>query len=341
MNVYYVSQANDGCYYYRCYLPMLYNGWDGTYTSMLSEAKSAKQLTREVVRQDVVVFQRPYDDARLELIKRLKELGIKIVFDNDDTYRDLDNKMNFKTEFERQRWFLEECLRLADMATTTTVELAKEYRQFNDNVVVLPNYIDPSDWDEPLRNEGDKIKIGFVGSVTHNADYEHIKPLINELADRDDVEVVVMGMRHAPKHLKRKLQSEIDYWEGLGVTWVDSVSAAEYPDALNELRLDMMLIPRRDNHFNRCKSNCKYLEAAMCEIPVIGQGFSDGGSPYDNTPHLVVATDLASWRKEVYKMLGDKEHRREIGAKARKYVLENYNIEDHYHLWEETYKKLV
>ena len=42
-----------------------------------------------------------------------------------------------------------------------------------------------------------------------------------------------------------------------------------------------MLIPRGENYFNRCKSNIKFLEASMCEIPVIAQSFTTNDSPYD------------------------------------------------------------
>ena len=60
----------------------------------------------------------------------------------------------------------------------------------------------------------------------------------------------------------------------------------DYFDTLNDLELDIMMIPRKDNYFNKCKSNIKFLEASMCEIPVITNYFKD--SPYEKDGDYVV-----------------------------------------------------
>jgi len=46
-------------------------------------------------------------------------------------------------------------------------------------------------------------------------------------------------------------------------------------------KLDMIIIPRSDSMFNRCKSNLKFLENSMLEIPSVCQSFSTGDSPYE------------------------------------------------------------
>ncbi len=50
---------------------------------------------------------------------------------------------------------------------------------------------------------------------------------------------------------------------------------------LNELKIDIFLLPRKDNYFNRYKSNLKFLEASMVEAMYISQGFLDNQSPYE------------------------------------------------------------
>lgn len=341
INAYFIANFADGCYYYRCYLPLLHNGWDGSYISMRSGLKSSEQQAREVMKQQVVVFHRPSDVKKLELAKMLKSQGIKIVFDNDDTYKELGDNMNFKDVLAPQNAILEEFMGIADLCTTTTDFLAEEYRRKNRNVIVLPNFIDPDDWETPKRNKGDKVRIGLVGSVTHNSDYAEIKPLLEKLSKDNRVQLVIMGMRNVPEEFKQKMQDEIDFWESLNVEWVESVRNYKYQEALNDCRLDVMLIPRLDNYFNRCKSNCKFLEASMLEIPVIGQSFPDGLSPYDNNPVVRTASSLSEWETEVERLITDKELRRKLGKDAKKYVLKNYNIKDKYKLWEEAYKSIL
>jgi glycosyltransferase involved in cell wall biosynthesis len=124
-----------------------------------------------------------------------------------------------------------------------------------------------------------------------------------------------------------------------------SQSQKVYYDKLNSLKLDMMIIPREDNYFNRAKSNLKFLEASMFEIPCIVSGFADGKSPYQVNPedqkYLKLVMDNSKWIEEIEKMIADKEGRRELGRKAREYVIKNYKIEDKAHLWEEAYSKIL
>ena len=105
---------------------------------------------------------------------------------------------------------------------------------------------------------------------------------------------------------------------------------AEYFEKLNDLELDLMLIPRRETYFNKCKSNLKLLEAGALEIPVIASSFPDKDSPYDkdlNGENGFLAKDEAEFRLYTEKLINDKELRRKVGKNAREYVYENYNIE--------------
>ena len=77
--------AYDGCYYYRGYLPAVY----GETAAILDFAEhnwNTKTMHDLAMSADVVVFQRPNDINRVELMKLLKLKGKKIVFENDDTY---------------------------------------------------------------------------------------------------------------------------------------------------------------------------------------------------------------------------------------------------------------
>jgi glycosyltransferase involved in cell wall biosynthesis len=140
-------------------------------------------------------------------------------------------------------------------------------------------------------------------------------------------------------------KEEFKLLDSIDVEWHPFVDADVYYDKINSLKLDIMIIPRADNYFNRCKSNLKFLEASMFEIPVIAQGFTDGKSPYQVNPedskHMKIVVDNNDWIPEIEKMIADKEGRREMGRKAKEYVTENYDIATKAHLWEEAYAKLV
>jgi glycosyltransferase involved in cell wall biosynthesis len=117
----------------------------------------------------------------------------------------------------------------------------------------------------------------------------------------------------------------------------------DYQDTLNDLELDIALIPRTENYFNKAKSNLKFLECSMLEIPCIASGFSDGLSPYEqgeDKNYLKLVKKHEDWYTYLEE-LSDKKTRRELGKKAKKYVLDKYDINKNIHLWEDAYKNLI
>lgn len=356
MKIYFVGSKYNGCNYLRCLLPMFHNGWNGTRTSVGGGEKPMKYILPEMMEADVVVFHRADTPQHHTIGQTLRKAGKKIVFDNDDTFKLSEehpfymlDENGFKENKRRKNNLIDNFILNSDLVTCTTEILAKEYRELNPNVVVLPNCVDQFDWDEPLRNEGEKIRIGLVGSVAYNHDFQHVKEFITELNSRDDVQLVLFGLhgikRQKENRLIRKVyRKEFAFWNNLkGLEHVEWCHFADYFKTLNELRLDIMLIPRAEKDFNRAKSNIKFLEAAMCEIPCIAQSFTTGDSPYDkdlNGKNGILVLDNSKWMEETVKLIENKDLRRAMGKEAKKYVLENYNIENKAHLWRSAYNQL-
>lgn len=355
MKVFYIGSGFDGCYYARCLVPMVAGGWDGEMVSLRSPRASKENMLYGAMAADVVVFQRPMQRERTAAAIKLKLAGKKVVMDNDDTYsemggtlRSIMGKSEVEMEMRREQINrdLMEFLEVADLVTVTTEKLREEYLPFNRNVVVLPNCVDPDDWSTPKRNETGKVRIGFVGSVTHDQDYEPIREFIGELSKDSRVQLVVFGLppkNSGNERVEAVFAEQSEFWLSMNVEWQPIVGIGDYMDTLNNLRLDLMLIPRTDDYFNRCKSNIKFLEASMCEIPVVAQGFSTGDSPYQgkaDARHMAIATTLYDWETKVYDLINHPEKRTAMGKKARRYVLESYAIEGKIPLWEEAYKSL-
>ncbi|MEI6529678.1 MAG: hypothetical protein WCN88_04800 [Candidatus Falkowbacteria bacterium] len=349
MSTYFIHNRFDGCNYYRCILPQRELGWKGDRMTLGDERVSPEVSANNSISADNVIFQRPDDDSRLTVAWRLKQLGKKIIFENDDTYKNND-QMKFKGQLEKRIETLDDFIRISDLVITTTEFLADEYKQINKNVVVCPNAVEPLDWPIPKRNESDVCRIGIVGSVAMNYDFEPIRELLQDLGKRKDIQLVLFSL--PPKAEDKKTDDivkgfyvdEFAFWKTINVEWVPFVPMEEYFETLNNLKLDIMLIPREDSYFNRCKSNCKFLEASMLEIPVIAQGFPDEKSPYqvskNDKDYMFIANTKEDWKEMTEKLIESKELREDMGEKAHKYVLENYHIKKLAPLWRDAINKL-
>ena len=347
MNVYYINGRYDGCFYVRCYLPLFHNLWDGNKTSMYTEQVSSEKAFQGAMSADIVVFHRPDQRQKVEVIPLLQQYGKKVVVDNDDTYQPDSGtpaQMLYgkKELLEKVNANLMEAVASADLVTTTTEYLAEEYREYNDNVIVLPNCVDPDDWDKPIRNDTNKIRIGLVGSVTNTRDYEVIGDLLKELSDSPDYQLVVFGL--PPDNEKSKMmndiyKTEIAFWKSLDIEWQPFVEAHQYQETLRQLKLDIALIPREECYFNKCKSNLKFLEMSMLEIPCIASGWKD--NPYNHDKkHISLCNTERGWRSAI-KKLSDGKVRRDRGANAREYVMRKYNIKKKKKLWVKAYEQLL
>ena len=349
-----ISSGYDGCSYVRIFLPTVHNGFYTDKPSLISDRIDVSEVRKMMESADIVVFHRPENEFYHNLADMLKRDGKKIVMDNDDTFKlddyhpliDFQPDGKYAKKLKEREKSIDNFMGKSDLVTTSTEFLAKEYRRIHQNVVVLPNCVDPMDWEEPLRNKNKTVRIGMVGSVSYEYDYLHLKPLIKKLSERADVELVLFGLgddKHRVENprVTKAFKDEYEFWDSIKKDQIPWCSAHEYPRKLNEAKLDIMLIPRRDNYFNRCKSNIKFLEAAMVECPVIAQSFEY--SPYEMiTPDMgVLIKDNADWEKEINRLIDNKDLRRELGRNAKEYALNNFNIEDNAHLWADAYKKLL
>ena len=145
----------------------------------------------------------------------------------------------------------------ADMITVSTAPLKAKMSAFNKNVVVVPNCLDADIWQlykdrdhtsGPFaRNPSGPIKIGYIGTNTHQEDLEVIAGAMNQIKDKygSKVEIEVIGafQNHPVKFGNRvALPKNTDYPSF--VEWL-----------LKRVHWDIGVIPLVDDDFNKSKSN--------------------------------------------------------------------------------------
>jgi O-antigen biosynthesis protein len=351
MKILYLPGEYPFCYYYRGYLPGVYSEQMVVKEFLVMRRNSpVEEIQRQARMADVVVLQRPKEAQSLNLVRSLKAAGKKVIFENDDTYLLGKGVFLEKLQNDKQREivkmydkYIKEILKECDGAIASTPILAKEYAEFNPNVAVLKNCIDPLDEFPCKPNTTGKFRVGFIGSVTTNDDYIHIKDQIKRLDERGDVTIVVLGVKYKDgKHLSY-MEPDYQFWNSLkNIEWHPYVNVTEYMSTIADLSLDLAIIPRQESYFNRCKSNLKFLEMSLLRIPVIAQGFSTRDGPYDgeDAAYMTVMYDDSKWYDQVVEIKESYEKYKQLAEKAHDYVLQNYNIATYAHEWTKTIKKL-
>lgn len=336
------------CYYFRGYLPGVYSNQMVVSDYLRKDSKfSGERMLQQAYDADVLVFQRPSSKSSLDLAKLLKQKGKKIIFENDDTYTGiplerLDNQKQIEIAKEMSR-NVNDFLTMADGAIASTEILAQEYGKINKNVVTLKNCIDPLDSiNKSKLNTTGKFRIGFIGSVTSNDDYLHIKGDIKRLDERGDITIVVLGVKFPDGSVMPSMGPDNAFWSSLkNVEWHPVCHVTEYMATLASLALDLAIIPRKEHYFNQCKSNLKFLEMSLLEIPVLAQGFNDGTSPYQGIDEPYMTVIRKDWYEAIIRIKENYGIYKDKAEEAKKYVLKNYNISTYAKEWVKAIKKLI
>ena len=355
MKIFYTHSSLSGCYNVRCLLPLIANGWDGYRVTLKESVMTEEYQIKAMADADIVVFHRPEQKNKLAIMKELQKAGKKCVMDNDDTYKDhggfkfneyMDEK-RLEHGMTRINDAIDTFIKEADLVTCSTEFLKKEYEKINPNVVVLPNCVDPFYFPEPLRNDTEIVRIGITGSVGITSDMEVLKPIVEHYNNDPRVRIVLLSMpkKEEGNIFKELYVDEYAFWDTINMEWHPLVPAEDYYEYLNDLKLDLIIIPRYNSLFNRCKSNLKFLENSMLEIPSICQSFPTGDSPYQQNPkdaeYLLLADTYDEWVSQIEVLINDKELRLSLGKSAHEYVEREYNIETKAHLWREAYETLL
>lgn len=364
MRVSYFLRDDGACGIYRLSQPLKALAAYTDTTVMVSQRGDPVGKIIEAVYCDVFIVPRPCEDNWPNAFNIARAKGCKIVVDHDDNmfevspmsphYRDfgledvhvLDGKgksvpmwidgENFCIEDnERKRDGFKRSLETCDMVSVTTDILADVYREYTDNVVVLPNTIDMGLWKSlPLKKENpEQLKLHWGGGSSHAEDLMMVNDaLIHILNKYPHVTLTLAGCKWEGS-LQGIREDRIEE-----IPWTPT-PAYPYRMAINNP--DIAFIPLVGNKFNACKSNIKWLEMAALEVPSVTSLVSPYMEEYDGTNGVFVENTTEAWIKGISALVEDPILRATMASAARKTVENKYNIQKEYVQWEKAYKELI
>ena len=300
----------------------------------------------EILDADIVIAQMWRNPKAVDVCHRL---GAKVVYEADDamigvgTHRSELMKLTPEQEADTIK-----TIQACDLVTVTTEVLKDHYSQWNKNVVVLPNYLDLLWWGEPssVKKYGEKIRLGWAGSLSHTADLAFISPIIERvLKEFDHVKFVYCGHGGVSSSSPlTQMMNGKDLFPNIPPhrrEYIMGVESEYWPVKSKTLGFDIGIAPLVEDEFNACKSGIKWMEYSANGIP----GVYSSGVVYDPIVKHGVTGLLArspdEWFEAVSRLILDEDLRRNLAREALTSVYEDYALDGHYMEWVDAYKKIL
>jgi glycosyltransferase involved in cell wall biosynthesis len=320
--IFFVAADDRACGWYRCNVPAVELKMIGYHALFNSSIRFD-----EIPLLDVLVLQRSCTPEALEAVDYANSLGKTTVFEIDDDFWNLDRN-NPSYEYWNEPGVLktmEDIMKRSQIVTTTTEPLAKLLSRFNKNIAVLPNMLPGEVWqvEKPKKKPDDPVVIGWAGGTSHWEDLKVLGGTIEQLLDEyENVEFHIAGA------------AEVPFYQHERAKGLEAVPIFDYAELLKDF--DIGLAPLTGIHFNKCKSDLKFLEYSMLGIPSVVSKVDSYTASVAHGENGFLAKNSKDWLKYLRRLIEDEELRRRIGANAKAFA-ETRTIEKNIGLWEKAY----
>lgn len=275
---------------------------------------------------DIVITHKMADAktfAALHLGRKL--YGYKLVVDTDDN-ADLVPPENMAFKDYHAGTNINRLIRMqyreADLVTVTTENLKRHISKYSGNIVVMPNVVDPRIFsgvvgrEKEARHRND-IRIYWGGGAGHYSDLLMVKDVLLRLFN-EDARIKLVFSNFVPDWA-----ADLDPFR---VFMIPFVRFSGYPRVLKWLCADIAIAPLVDTEFNAAKSNVKYLDYAMADIPGVYSNVPAYESVRDGETGLKCST-LEEWHSKLSALIADRDLRTKIATQAKQDVLGRFTID--------------
>lgn len=346
-----VTSGGSGCRFYRASMPAFTMNWiDGLGAHCIEVpapilSPDMLNVTRAIVLKSCAGWQ------GLQLVKQLKSLKnkfphLRIVNDFDDMPFGNNVKREGDSEFEafaaktwddRHNDCSMEAVAMCDVVTTTNAYLADKLKATGANVKIIPNACPKAMWSlprrEPLKEDLKVVNLTLSACPQH-AVPEHVDEKGNfvkrQLGDYDSAEWQEWIIKHVkdgdikltqmggPSFLWTEIQDKVR-----NLPWV---TPNRFGSLMCRTAPDLVIAPMVPCELNRCRSDLRYVEAAICSAAFLGSDFPD--SPYAKVPELSRVPQGATMEQldEKLRMIKDRDTFNMLVDEGWKFLIEDGRI---------------
>lgn len=263
------------------------------------------------------------------VISRARECKLPIYYDIDDLIFDYDkiSYLHFLTgaeyaDFESTTKRIHACMEMCDSYFTSTDTLADEIRRefpdkpvtINRNCASMEMQILSHDAVEQVEKDKDKIYIGyFSGSKTHDQDFELVENAILRIMEKySNVFLKIVGVLSEDK--MKRMQNRVEK--------LPFMEWQKLPKVLAGIHINLM--PLENSIFHWCKSENKWMEAALVKVPSIMTRNKEMSGIIDDRVNAWLCSTEDEWYEALETLITDAEKRKNMGEKAYNVVTEQY-----------------
>ena len=295
--------------------------------------KPYKLYEQEQFEERVFINQRmcfPSFAVGLDFFNILRKKGILFISEMDD------NPILWEEDYKKTAWIN---FRAVHAIQTSTPYLANLLKEFNPHVKIFANQLrrlpPPRNFDEEFK--GKRQTTIFFGALNRDGDFMELVPILNRFAKQYGNKLAFKIL--ARENLFNALETEnktyvgdLKQWDGQFIPYEDYEAAIRSSD--------IMLLPLRDNEFNRAKSDLKFIESAangavaLASPVVYSSVIEDGktGFIYRNGREFINKLNL---------LVRNKNLRRKVAEEAYSYVRHERLMSQHYEERLDWYRELL
>lgn len=156
-------------------------------------------------------------------------------------------------------------------------------------------------------------RLGWIGSPSTWPYCQPLLPLLGELVESKQLEVLIVGAQHA-----RRGAFPFDFRD-----WSEASELAD----LQSMDIGVMPIP--DEPWARGKCGYKLIQYMACGIPVVASPVGVNTEIVEHGVNGFLASSLTEWRDAIQRLASDPSLRGQMGQRGRAIVEERYSIQQH------------
>ncbi len=278
--------------------------------------KSVIKRLNEIFRAsnyDVIFIQRECFMLGTAFFEKQFAKKTRLIFDFDDSiWLTRVSKANQRLAFLKNASKTKKIIAVADLVLAGNAYLAGYAQQFNDNVEVFPSTIDTDVYVPMIKNERDRVCIGWSGSFSTIPHFQSIIPVLEKLKKiyGDKIYFKVYGDRNYS-------------YKPLGIRGIEWTPENELKE-LNEMDIGIMPLP--DDEWAKGKCGMKGLIYMSLEIPAVMSPVGMNTEIIQSGENGFLADSPDEWVKYLSALIDDPSLRKRLGKEGRETVLEKYSV---------------